>query len=311
MDGTALLMQGVVKRYGARRALDGLDLSVPAGSVFGMVGSNGAGKTTSMAVATGVVRPNAGLVDLLGLGPFDPARHVGRVALLPQDTDLPRTARVCDLLQYYAELQGLARPAARRNVAEILEWVHLADRADSVVRTLSHGMRRRVMIAQAFLGNPELILLDEPMSGLDPKEVANMRGILCARRGRQTIVISSHNLHEVELICDHVAFIEHGRLVRQGTVDAVAGRRQVVRYWLTGPLAALDDLRASLPDVVLEQTVQVDAGGAGAVLLLRYGDTRSIATLNAAVCAWLAVQGVGLLEIRRGDSLEAAYLEQK
>lgn len=307
----ALELRGVTKRYGRRMALDGLDLIVPRGTVFGLVGSNGAGKTTSLTVVSGIIRPTRGDVNVLGDGPFNPAVHAGRLALLPQDTDLPGVARVGELLLYYAELQGIARAEAGPMVAEVLDWVHLSDRYKSAIRTLSHGMKRRVMIAQAFLGSPELILLDEPLSGLDPKEVANIRNILCERRGRQTIVISSHNLHEIERICDHVAFIEKGRRIRQDSMVAVTGKQHVVNI-LTGPGdLPLDALRAVLPGVAIEVArLSPGAGGAEASVSFRYGNgERLVSDVNSAAIRCLLDSDVPIIEIRRGDDLENAYLK--
>ena len=121
----ALEFKGVTKNYGSRRALDGLDLAVPRGAIFGLVGSNGAGKTTALAVSVGLLRRDAGTVSLLGEGAFDPERHAGRVTLLPQDSRLPLHARVEDLLWFYGRLQGLSEGTLRESIDEVLEWVHL------------------------------------------------------------------------------------------------------------------------------------------------------------------------------------------
>ncbi len=308
----ALELNNVVKHYGRRKALDGLTLKVPAGTVFGLVGSNGAGKTTTLAVSVGMLRRRSGSVDLLELGPFDPIRHAGRVALLPQDTRLTPQSRVRELLVYYAELQGMTPASARSCVEEVVEWVHLSDRADSRIRSLSHGMKRRVMIAQAFLGDPELILLDEPLSGLDPREVANIRNLLRQRRGRQTIVVSSHNLHEIERVCDHVAFIENGRTVRQDSMDAVTGRRHVLSYRLGGGALPLEQIRTALPAIALEATSADATGAAVQGLVCRYAGTDgSTAAVNAAVLSALLAADIDILEVRQGSELETAYLDQE
>ena len=190
----ALELSSVVKFYGRRQALAGLDLHVPAGSIFGLVGSNGAGKTTAMAVTVGLLHSSSGSISLLGEGPFDPSKHSGRVSLLPQDSRLPLHSRVEELLTFYGQLQGLSEGPLKESIDNVLDWTHLQDRRRSQVRTLSHGMMRRLTIAQAFLGHPELVLLDEPMSGLDPRESSRIRHILHRRRRMQTIIISSHNL---------------------------------------------------------------------------------------------------------------------
>lgn len=300
----ALRFSGVVKTFGKCRALDGLDLEVPAGVAMGLVGSNGAGKTTSFAVASGLERLNRGSVDLFGEGPFDPGRHAGRVSVMPQDTNFPPYARVRELLAYFARLQGIPRQQTAQAVASVLDWVHLADRAEAPIRTLSHGMRRRVVIAQAFLGEPDLVMLDEPMSGLDPREVVNIRNLLKQRPGHQTLIISSHNLHEVERICDHVAFIAKGRLVRQSTMDAVTRRHHVVSYHVapasTVDLPALSD---RLPETVLQMMAP------GKLTCTFVAGNHSLESVNAVVLQHLLDNRIPLYEVRRGDELESVYMD--
>ncbi|MBI5686656.1 MAG: ABC transporter ATP-binding protein [Verrucomicrobia bacterium] len=301
---TALELKGVVKTYGSRRALDGLDLAVSRGSIFGLVGSNGAGKTTALAVTVGLLRRDAGSVSLFGEGSFDPLRHAGRVTLLPQDSRLPLHARVEDLLWFYGRLQGLGEAALRESIDEVLEWVHLNDRRRSPVRTLSHGMMRRLTIAQAFLGRPELVLLDEPMSGLDPREAARIRAILKRHHDAQTVVISSHNLHELETLCDAAAFIEAGKLVRQDNMDALTRRSRRVTFYMdpaSQPLP-MEELKKALPEATWDQTL------GGAELTVKFFDeTARAAEVNARVLEVLLRHGVGVLEIRRGSALESEY----
>lgn len=302
---TALEFKGVVKTYGSRRALDGLDLAVPRGSIFGLVGSNGAGKTTALALSVGLLRRDGGNVSLLGEGPFDPLRHAGRVTLLPQDSRLPLHARVEDLLWFYGRLQGLADDALHRSIDEVLEWVHLRDRRRSPVRTLSHGMMRRLTIAQAFLGRPELVLLDEPMSGLDPREALRIRAILHHHRGAQTVVISSHDLRELEALCDTAAFIENGRLIRQDSMASLTRRGQRVTYSLEldGRTVPLDELNSALPNATWETARD------GAELTARFESDRLRAPeINARVCEILLRHRIGIVEIRRGSNLEGEYL---
>jgi ABC-2 type transport system ATP-binding protein len=299
----ALRVKGLVKSYGRRRALDGLSFKVPEGSVFGMVGSNGAGKTTALIGIAGLLKLQGGKVDLLGQGPFDPAVHAGRVALLPQDALFPDHARLGELLEFYAALQGIPRRNRARHVRQVLKWVHLDDRERAKTRTLSHGMRRRLAIAQAFLGHPELILLDEPLNGLDPREVANIRELLRGKRASTTIVVSSHLLTEIEAVCDHVVIIEQGRAVRQGTLSDFVGQRQQVTYALgagTLPLAALED---RLDGVALAWNEEER------LLTARFTAHELRAEdVNALVLPFLLNEGVEVREVRRGSNLEQAYL---
>ena len=297
----ALTLKGVVKCYGRRRALDGLDLAVPQGAVFGLVGSNGAGKTTALSVSAGLLRRDGGDIDLLGLGPFRAETHAGRLTLLPQDSRFPPYARVEDLLAYYGHLQGV--PAARlaTDIDMLLEWVHLTDRRRSPVRTLSHGMNRRLSIAQAFLGSPDLVLLDEPLNGLDPREAARMRDLIRERRGRQTIVISSHNLADIEILCDVVAFVEHGRLVRQDTLDRIVRRSHRLTYVLAAPLSV-----AALAEAAPGVAWQTSADGREHTA--SYAEPWTPESVNAQALPALLKSGAGVLEIRRGSDLETEYL---
>jgi len=298
-----VLFRSLVKYYGRRKALDGLDLQVPAGSIFGLIGSNGAGKTTAMATTVGLLHLAGGSINLLGEGAFSPAKHTGRVSLLPQDSRLPLHSRVEDLLMFYGRLQGVEGEQLAGSVANVIDWVHLQDRRRSPVRTLSHGMMRRLTIAQAFLGTPELVLLDEPMSGLDPREALRIRNILTSRRGKQTIIISSHNLHELETLCDRVAFIEQGKLVRQDTLDNVTQRSHRIMYRLRPGKLPLEELRNILPEASFEP--QAD----GSTLTVSFlGDQNAITEVNHKILGILLTKGVGVFEVQQGSDLESEYL---
>ena len=211
----AVSSKGLVKRYGKRRALDGLTLDVPEGCVMGLVGPNGAGKTTWMMAVTGLVRTDAGTVGLFGSSrPFAAAEHSGRLAILPQDSELPLESTPEGFLRGLARLQGLKADAAKASVRKVLEAVNLADRAKASIRSLSHGMRKRLMAAQCFLGEPALILLDEPMNGLDPEEAVRFRNLILSRREGCTVVVSSHNLADLEKFCTHITFVRDGKVVK-------------------------------------------------------------------------------------------------
>lgn len=301
----AIETRNLVKCYGARRALDGLTLDVPRYSVLGLIGPNGAGKTTWMMSVAGFLHLTSGAVNLLGAGPFNATAHRGRISILPQDSDLPLESRPLELLTHYGLLQGLTRNEAAQSSATMLNEVHLGDRLTAPIRSLSHGMRKRVMIAQCFIGSPEVVLLDEPLSGLDPREVARMRDFLARRRGRQTIVISSHNLHDIELLCDRVAFIEKGRTVRQATLEEVTGTDCLLIYRLAARPADLESLRAAVPDSALALSED------GRELTCRFDRRRSSPEqINRLLLPALLQQPCGVLTVSQGTSLEAEYLKQ-
>ena len=298
----AIEFQGVRKRYGKSVALDGLSFAVHRGSICGLVGSNGAGKTTTMAIAGGALLNYEGQMWILGQSGFDVDALVGRLTMIPQDSELPPHARVSDLLSYYARLQGLSRADTRKSVADVLEWTHLADRAMATVRSLSHGMKRRVTVAQAFLGNPELVLLDEPMNGLDPVEKARIRDLLKGRSGKQTIIISSHNLDEIERICDQVLFLERGRLAAGASLESLAvgchARYQLRR--VPGNLHELEGLISGLSCSVSEDSW----------LDCHVASSMDLTALNQIVLPWLLQQEAGVMRVESGHSLERHYLEQ-
>ncbi len=232
----AVSTRGLVKRYGRRRALDGFTLDVPAGCVMGLVGPNGAGKTTWMMSVAGFLRAESGTIGLFGTAqPFDAALHSGRLAILPQDSELPLESTPEGFLTGLARLQGLSKDAAKRSVAKILESVNLADRARASIRSLSHGMRKRLMAAQCFLGEPDLILLDEPMNGLDPEEAVRFRNLILSRREGCTVVVSSHNLADLEKFCTHITFVRDGKVVKTAALkDLTADGASLEDVYLSG-----------------------------------------------------------------------------
>lgn len=207
MIGVAIETRNLVKSYGKRRALDGFSLAIPRGCVLGLVGPNGAGKTTWMMSVAKLVRYESGSVAFSGT-----------LGLLPQDSELPLEMSARSLLVGLARLQGMSASAADAAAADILGKVNLIDRADASIRSLSHGMRKRVMTAQCFLGDPDLVLLDEPMNGLDPVEAERLRKVILERKDRKTTVISSHNLLDLERLCTHIAFVDSGRVRRFGSL---------------------------------------------------------------------------------------------
>ncbi len=294
---------GLVKRYGARRALDGFTLAVPQFAMLGLIGPNGAGKTTWMMSVAGFLRPSAGSINLLGCGPFDPAIHGGRMTILPQDSELPLESRPLELLTHYGLLQGLTRKEAHRSAIAMLDEVHLGDRCNSPIRSLSHGMRKRVMIAQCFIGFPEVVLLDEPLSGLDPRELAHMRSFLTRRRGRQTLVISSHNLHDIEVMCDHVAFVEKGRTIRVSSLDEIVGRTNTLVYQITAEPINFQALALAVPDTSLTFNIATSS------LACRYDPAQSTPEeINARLLPELLRQ-CGITSVSRGGDLETEYLK--
>jgi ABC-2 type transport system ATP-binding protein len=252
MTAQAIRLTGVTKRFGTMTAVNGVTLTIPGGSVYGLIGPNGAGKTTTFSMLAGFLRPTAGSVEVLGFAPSAVDALRGRLGVLPQDAVLPATDTAGELLVHLARLQGLPRDkaleAAHVALDEVAGGAWWAQRCGS----LSHGMAKRVALAQAFLGDPEVVLLDEPTAGLDPRVAWEMRQLIKAKTGararQRTIVISSHNLQELE-----AAILDRGQLVANGSMAELTASNEEVRIELgpgttrgTGPgqvpLAPIRDL---------------------------------------------------------------------
>lgn len=299
----ALVLRDVVKRYGrrGRKALDGLTFRVPRGAIAGLVGPNGAGKTTCFAAAAGFVGVDGGVVDVLGGGPFDAARLAGRLGVLPQDAELPLRHTPRELLTHLGMLQGMTGREARTEADRVLAVVRLTDRARHRIASLSHGMRRRVAVATALLGDPELVLLDEPTAGLDPVEAHALRAALSTIRGERTLVVSSHQLDELERLCDWIVMMQDGRCTREGPLAEVTGRGVFVRWTLSpgevplaGLAARLPGHRLALRDDGLDQEAPPGA---------------DLDEASRIVVQELLAAGIAVREVRRGQSLERRFVE--
>lgn len=296
----ALSFEGVRKRFGRNVALDGLSFSIPEGVVAGFVGHNGAGKTTAFSIVSGFLPMDAGTYTVLGEVDPTPTALKGRLGVLPQDAALPERHTAFELITHLGRLQGLASRDAREEAERVIALVGLDDRKDALIATLSHGMRRRVAVASALTGDPELVLLDEPLAGLDPVQAHALRDALAELRGRRTLVISSHNLTELERLCDWVVMLRQGRCTRQGTVESVSGEQEVVR-WMLGAQAPLQALQQVLPDhtFVVDGNALVQHPPAGADV-----DEASLAVMDA-----LARSGVPLRGLVRGMGLEQRFID--
>jgi ABC-2 type transport system ATP-binding protein len=214
----ALEFAGVSKHFGGRYALRGVSFSLPEGSALGLLGPNGAGKTTALRLLLGFTAPNEGSLRVRGLPPEDPASRIG-LAYLPERLRLPARMSVRGFLRLHATLVGLVGAEREREVDSVLELTGIADRAGERLANLSKGLAQRVGFAQAFLGRPQLLLLDEPTTGLDPIGVRDARDWIQAARQRGcSVLMSSHILSEVERVCDRIAIVNEGRIAASGAL---------------------------------------------------------------------------------------------
>src|SRR5277367_4618124 len=231
----AVETHGLTKRFGENVAVNGVELLVPRGCAFGYLGPNGAGKTTLIRVLLGLTRADAGTMSLLGYAvPKDRDKALARVGAI---VDEPRFHSHLTGRENLLMLAAAREPAARDRVGPVLERVGLGHRGDDRVSGYSMGMRQRLGVAACLLGDPEMLILDEPMNGLDPAGMAQMRDIILSMvaEGR-TVVLSSHLLDEVERTCDAVAIVDRGSIIAQGPIsELLAGARLVLEVACSDP----------------------------------------------------------------------------
>ena len=244
--------RGLTKRFGTVTAVTDLSLEVPRGGVFGLLGPNGSGKTTTMVMLLGLVQPTEGSYKVLGHdgSPVEVLRRIGAIVETPAFYPY-LTGRAN--LRYF---QGIGRRGAPREIERLLEQVDLATAADRKYATYSLGMKQRLGVAYALLGAPDLMFLDEPTNGLDPSGMAEMRALIRELgAGGRTVILSSHLLNEVELLCDRVAVLSRGRLIAQGRVQDLLRHEGVMR------LATTDDVMAHTVLDTLPWVADVTAQG--------------------------------------------------
>jgi ABC-2 type transport system ATP-binding protein len=222
----ALLLAGLAKTFGDNTAVDRVDLTVPAGSFFGLVGPNGAGKTTALSMAVGLLRPDAGSSAVFGVDMWsDPVRAKALIGVLPDNLALPERLTGRELLTFLGQLRGLNPAAVTVRTHELLDVMGLEHAERTLVVDYSTGMRKKIGLAAALLHAPRLLVLDEPFEAVDPVSAVALKGILARFvAGGGSVVLSSHVMALVEQLCDTVAIMVEGRMVAAGPLDEVRGR---------------------------------------------------------------------------------------
>jgi ABC-2 type transport system ATP-binding protein len=252
--------RGLHKRYGRQVALAGLDLDVEPGQVVGLLGPNGAGKTTTVKILTGLVAATSGTATLFGIPVADPAAR-RRLGYLPEHFRFPGWLTGMQLLQYHARLAGRDPRRERGRLSDLLDRVGLAGRGDERISGYSKGMTQRLGLAQALVGEPELVMLDEPTSAMDPLGRREIRELIktLAHDG-VAVLLNSHILSEVEVVCDHVVVIDRGKVLRSGTLEDVRSASLEVRITLDHVDQRVRDLVASYGRVVVADDREVLLG---------------------------------------------------
>lgn len=300
----ALELKDLRRNYGSTKALDGLTIAVPEKSITAFVGANGAGKTTTFSIIGQFIKPLSGSIEVFGQSIKDYRGSGGLIGLLPQDMQYFEERTVARQLFLFAKLAGLNSRESQVEVERVLAQVNLQEKSNAKTCDLSHGMRVRLGVAQALIANPPLVLLDEPTAGLDPRMQFEFRETVKSLKGKTTLVISSHDLSQLQELCDYCCIIDRGRLLKQGSMNSILGEgaSQKVRYRVGNKPPVLDGLEQACLGIrkVSEErdwvTIEFDQKN------LKLG------SVNSMIINWLSSKNIEVLEIEQMRDLEQTYL---
>jgi ABC-2 type transport system ATP-binding protein len=277
-------VDSLTRRYGAVTAVDQVSFTIGSNEVVGLLGHNGAGKTTVMRMLSGYLEPSGGSVRFRGRALAENAHAIQRqLGYLPENLPVYPDMMVADYLDYAATLKGIPRAERATAVREVLRATDLAERALDTIDTLSRGFRQRVGVAQAILGRPGLLILDEPTNGLDPHQAEHMRQLIKRLARGATVILSTHIMQEVEATCDRVLILRNGRLVLDERLDALRNTRSLFLRTSRGGVG-LQELLRRLPQVAELQSMPGGEEGEDYTLVLHEGADLDRASGNIAHC---------------------------
>lgn len=286
------------KYYKGIKALNGFDLELEITQPTGIVGPNGAGKSTLFSILCGFIKPGSGKVLVMGASP-DSSENKGKLSLLPQDTAMFKGIDVFSQLKHYARLQGLNKQAANKEVEHVLSLVQGASFAKQYPETLSFGQRKRVMLAQSLIGKPELILMDEPTSGLDPVAATEVRNLLKQLGNEYSVVISSHNLTEIEDICSDIVIMNKGKLVTHSSLSELTRSSQCFSLGLEN--ASELHLSEILKEISGISKIENDKNDMKSWLV--YFDNDSAESIQIKILSKLSEHKIAVSELKKGKAL--------
>ena len=301
-------VENLTKHYGPVTAIRDVSFSVAPGQIIGFLGPNGAGKSTTMRILACFMPASSGTARVAGFDVFRDSMEVRRrIGYLPENVPLYSELRVADYLDFVAEVKGVGRAQRRARVAEVMERCRISDVSRRMIGKLSKGYRQRVGLAQAIVSDPAVLILDEPTIGLDPQQITEIRALIKSLAGDHTVILSTHILPEVSMVCDSVVIINRGSIVAQGPVDRLVEDffpTARVHVQIAAPAAVVRDGLARIPGVVGVHEDLSDEGLAGFIVESARGrDVRGEIFQLAAQQRW------ELRELRRaGMTLEEVFI---
>jgi|TARA_B110000495_G_C22977946_1_gene574580 ABC-2 type transport system ATP-binding protein len=300
-------VQSLSRYYGSRCAVDRVSFSISSNEVVGFLGLNGAGKTTTLKVLAGLLLPSGGSVSVDGVDMSESPTGVrSRIGFLPEDPPLYQEMTVRDCLRFVGGLRGMSPSSIEDRLDDVLSRINLNEVADRVISELSHGFRKRVGIASAIIHSPKLVILDEPISGLDPVQIVEIREVIRGLKEECTVLLSSHILSEISQTCDRILVLNQGRLVAQGTETELAGRFHIggsVDLGLRGDQATIRSIIEAQSGV--KKLIELSAGEGVSTVRVSMADDVREALVGALVGA-----GIGIRSVTDAhDELEGIFLE--
>ncbi len=283
-----VVFEGISKRYGAHLALDRVNFTLEKGHVLGLLGPNGAGKTTTMNIMTGCLAPTEGKVLVGGYDVlFEPRSAKRMIGYLPETAPLYDEMTVKSYLRFACELKEVEKKHIAAHIGQIAEKTGLMDVMDRKIGNLSKGYRQRVGVAQALCGAPEVIILDEPTAGLDPRQASEMRQLILSLRGEHTVIFSSHILSEVQSVCDRVLILDHGKVLCDSGLEELKNKEHQLRAVIAGGEQTLLPALRTLRKISRVEVVRGGEPGTTQVLLTikEEGAERELFTLLSAMQA--------------------------
>lgn len=267
------------KKYGNHKAVDDLTFTVKKGQIYGFLGPNGAGKSTTMNMLTGYIAATEGEIKINGVDILrEPEKAKKCIGYLPELPPLYTEMTVYEYLKFVAELKGIPKSSRSEDINYVMDITKIADMRDRLIKNLSKGYRQRVGLAQAILGNPELIILDEPTVGLDPKQIIEIRELIKQLGEEHTIILSSHILSEVSAVCDHIMIMNHGHLVASDSPEGLEkqmGNNNIITLTVLGEEEKIRDALKTM-EGIKDLTIQESETGGTVEIGITTDDSRDI-----------------------------------